>query len=346
MIYGKSRTCGKPRNTAPQPAPREAPTQPLPGDPRLPPSAPSYSSVVSSPSPAPSSTPAPAEFQHPTLKVGPLAEVKHVTTTLAQMGITVTDTDVLMTASEAQPLPKCAQASSDALLAKSLYEQALEKGGEDSPLTKALKSELDKVMNKAGPVAQMANQKQNLETKLAITKRRGAMEADHERVRKLEHAHLEHLQRTLAAQKDYIATMESNFKADLDHMDSILAKIAEQEQQVEALKPSGQEEVSVPRPVVPDPALLAHPIFDTLRTAVHELLNGLTAETPTAPSDTITQLTEVLATMPSATTPPPAPAPTFGPAAAQGTLSAARLEAAPYNTGDAGTPAVTTTTGG
>ena len=125
--------------------------------------------------------------------------------------------------------------------------------------------------------------------------------------------------------------MEANIKQDLEGIDLILAKIADQEMQVEALKPSIPMEVSVPQPAAPVPALAAHPVFETLRIAVQGLPDGLTAATPMAPDNTVIKLTEVLSSIPTTTPPPAGSSSTFGPAAAVGTLTAARVESQPYH---------------
>ena len=198
---------------------------------------------------------------------------------------------------------------------------------EDSSLAKALKSELDKIITKASPVAQMVNQKQIVETKLALTKRRTALEADHERIRKVEQDHLDSLHAKVKEQQQYIETMEINFRKDLDEHDAYLAKVTDQEQQVEALKPSSHMEVSEPVPAVLDPVVAATPALEVLRQTVQAAIDGLTSSTPTAPDDTLFRLTQVLSAI--STTPPTTS--TFGPAAAPGTSAAARAEAHPYH---------------
>ena len=329
MACQKFRTCGKPRAAPRTPAPKDVPPQPLPGAPRPQTDhSPTYSSVVSSPSPSsstPASSPASSDFQHPTLKVGPLSDVKHIATSLTQMGITVAGSD--NTTPVVDPTPKCAQASSDVAFTRTLYERAVAEKGEDSSLAKALKSELDKILTKASPVAQMVNQKQILETKLALTKRRTALEADHDRIRKIEQEHLDALHAKVKDQQFYMETMEVNFRKDLDEHDAYLAKVIDQEQQVEALKPSNHMEVSEPVSVVLDPVISATPAFETLRKTVQAAIDGLTSPTPTAPDDTLFKLTQVLSAISATSTTPS----TFGPAAATGTLAAARAETHPYH---------------
>ena len=241
------------------------------------------------------------------------------------MGITVAGSE--NTASVADPTPKCAQASSDVAFTRTLYERAVAEKGEDSSLAKALKSELDKILTKASPVAQMVHQKQILETKLALTKRRTALEADHDRIRKFEQEHLNALHAMVKDQQVYMETMEVNFRKDLDEHDAYLVKVIDQEQQVEALKPSNHMEVSEPVSVVLDPVISATPAFETLRKTVQAAIDGLTSSTPTAPDDTLFRLTQVL----SALTATPPTTSTFGPAAAPGTSAAARAEAHPYH---------------
>ena len=151
-------------------------------------------------------------------------------------------------------------------------------------------------------------------------------EAEHRTIRAQAVQNLAIIQKVMDEQNAYIKALDTSFALRERQTEDTRQQLLTQNAKIEALseaKDADTPMTAVPAVITP---VLAHDTIDSIRTTLQSFLDGLLSDTPTAPSDTVARLTEVISTLPSTS----APASSFGPAPTTGTLTKAREASQPY----------------
>ena len=317
----KCRTCGKARNAP------TVPTVVIPSS-SLSPSASSPSYAAAATSPPPQSPPSDVQvtppvsiptLTHTAYKVLPLAQTTHLTKALATVGVQLQGVEV-------EVEPPTAVAAQKVQQLDATYRGLLEQYGAEDDLVKAALKSLEAAKTKAGTHAQLRNGKQVQDVLVKLSDYALKAEAEHRTIRAQAVQNLAIIQKVMDEQNAYIKALDTSFALRERQTEDTRQQLLTQKAKIEAL--SEAKDADAPMTVAPPAVIttgLTHDTIDAIRTTLQSFLDGLLSDTPTAPSDTVARLTEVISTLLST-----APASSFGPAPAPGTLTAAREASQPY----------------
>ena len=206
---------------------------------------------------------------------------------------------------------------------------------EDHDVIQTIKKSLEKAKQQASEKAVIHDVGQIAGTRATLATHKTKVEEDYEAVIAAETLNVQTLQNQLDLPKQYVAALEQAKSAAIQVINECDSQLVALKDKAEALHGTGGDHQTRPVEIPISPSLdpTHAPIFDQLRTVVQALQDGFTADVPTMPHDTPTQVAKVaqlLAMLPT-TTPTSTTTPsTFGPAAASSVLTAARIESQPY----------------